>query len=62
VPSPIGPNGTGIVDVTSTVFVSSTQLQLTINVASSAPLGSYDLRVLNPDGAVGKSVGCLTVT
>jgi hypothetical protein len=43
------PNETGIVDVTSTVFVSSTQLQLTVTVASNAPTGAYDIKVVNPD-------------
>ena len=43
-------------------FVSSTQLNLAISVASTVAPGSYNLWVTNPDGSQGECAGCLTIT
>jgi len=43
-------------------FVSSTQLNLAVSVASTEAPGSYNLTVTNPDGSNGQCAGCLTIT
>lgn len=53
--------GTGV-KVTGTEFVSATSLRLTVDVTASADVGSYDVKVTNPDGGVGSCAGCFTVS
>jgi len=43
-------------------FVSATQLNLSVNVATTVVLGAYNLNLTNPDGGKFNCKGCLTVT
>ncbi len=43
-------------------YDSSTELTVTVNVASTVAPGTYNVFVHNPDGYSGECVGCLTVT
>ena len=43
-------------------FVSSSQLDVTVSVASTIAPGTYNLFVHNPDGHSGECTGCLTVS
>jgi outer membrane protein assembly factor BamB len=43
-------------------FVSSSQLDVTVSVASTVAPGTYNLFVHNPDGSSGACKGCLTVS
>jgi len=58
-----GAKVTGNAGITvAATFVSATQLNLAISVASTVAPGSYNLTVTNPDGGQGVCAGCLTVT
>jgi len=53
---------TGGAGVTGTVTsVSATSISAKVTVKSTAPTGSYTLRVTNPDGGAAACAGCLTV-
>jgi trimeric autotransporter adhesin len=54
-------SGTGVT-VTSRTFVSSTELKLTVTVASTAATGGRKVKVVNPDGGVGSKGNVLTIT
>jgi polyvinyl alcohol dehydrogenase (cytochrome) len=49
------------ITVTAT-YVSSTQLNLSVKVASTATPGPYNLFVSNPDGGFGECANCITVS
>lgn len=46
---PVFRGGTGI-NVLATTFVSSTTLKVTVSVSATATVGTFDVRVTNPDG------------
>ena len=46
----------------SVTFVSSSQLNVSVTVASTVAPGTYNLFVYNPDGHSGECKGCLTVS
>ncbi len=46
----------------ATTFVSATQLNLSVSVASTVAVGSYNLVEKNPDGSQFNCKGCLSVT
>ena len=47
-------NSTGGISVTSTQFVSSTELVATVNIAAGASLSFFDIRVINLSGRTGR--------
>jgi plastocyanin len=53
--------GTGVT-ISQTAFVSSTQLRLTVTVASNAPTGARTVTVSNPDGGRASKTNVLTIT
>jgi len=53
-------SGTGVT-VSSTAFVNATQLTATVNVGGSAPTGTRNITVTNPDGGVGTGSNLFTV-
>ncbi len=54
---------TGRPGVRATVtFVSATKLTLSVTVARTAGLGTYTVKVGNPDGGVGSCANCFSVT
>jgi hypothetical protein len=46
----------------ATAFVSSTQLNLSVSVASTVAVGSYNVVVTNPGGGQFNCKACLSVT
>jgi len=54
---------TGRAGVRATVtFVSATKLTLSVTVSRTAGLGTYTVKVVNPDGGGGTCVNCFSVT
>jgi hypothetical protein len=50
------------ITVTSHTFISSGQINATIQISSSAKLGGYPVTVTNPDKGVGTKANAITVT
>jgi len=53
-------SGAGVT-VNSTTFVSNTQLTVDVDIAGSAPVGSRDITVDNPNGGSGSCTDCFSV-
>jgi hypothetical protein len=51
-----------LVKAKSVTYVSGTQLTVKLSVGSGAALGSYTVKIVNPDGGVGRCTACFTVT